>query len=298
MRYKPPVHAPIGSFDETILPHLGAAHNLARWLVHGSDDAEDVVQEAYLRAFRYFGTFRGGSARAWLLKVVRTTAIRSFQKNRAQQLATEFNEEIHSEGCEAVNPETLLLQRADTQLLEWALNDLPVRWREVLMLRELEGLSYKEIAEVVGVPIGTVMSTLFRARERFRDAVSYPVRREARPKSSAVPSDSERQERNSVPCRLSSDHRAADPRLQQICLKTARRRGDVRSAGDTPPAGLRLLQAPAVRPHAKAVSAKLGATERSPASTRTSARIRTSTIGRGGVSHSRACPRTSAPTSR
>ena len=193
MRHEPLVHAPIGSFDETILPHLGAAHNLARWLVHGSDDAEDVVQEAYLRAFRYFGTFRGGSPRAWLLKVVRTTAITSFQKNRAQQLATEFNEEIHSAGCEAVNPETLLLQRADTQLLEQAMNDLPVRWREVLMLRELEGLSYKEIAEVVGVPLGTVMSTLFRARERLRDAASYPVRRQARPKSSPVPSDSERQ---------------------------------------------------------------------------------------------------------
>jgi RNA polymerase sigma-70 factor (ECF subfamily) len=190
MRHEPLVHAPIGSFDETILPHLGAARNLARWLVRGSDDAEDVVQEAYLRAFRYFGTFRGGNARAWLLKVVRTTAITSFQKNRGQQLATEFNEDIHSAGCEAVNPETLLLQRADAQLIEQAMNDLPVRWREVLMLRELEGLSYKEIAEVVGVPLGTVMSTLFRARERFRDAASYPVRRQARPKSSTVRANS------------------------------------------------------------------------------------------------------------
>jgi len=177
MHYEPLLHAPIGSFDETILPHLGAAHNLARWLVHGTDDADDVVQEAYLRALRYFRTFRGGSARAWLLKIVRTTAIRAFHNNRAQHLTTEFNEEIHSEGCEAVNPEALLLQRADTQLLEQAMNDLPVRWREVFMLRELEGLSYKEIAVVVGVPIGTVMSTLFRARERFRATPSHPVRR-------------------------------------------------------------------------------------------------------------------------
>jgi RNA polymerase sigma-70 factor (ECF subfamily) len=170
----------IGSFDEMILPHLDAAHNLARWLVRGSDDAEDVVQEACLRAFRYFGTFRGGNARAWLLRIVRTTAFGRLQKNRAQHLAAEFDEEIHSDGCEALNPESLLLQRADRQLLEQAMNRLPDRLREVLLLRELEGLSYKEIAEVVGVPMGTVMSTLSRARERFHHAASDLVRRQAR----------------------------------------------------------------------------------------------------------------------
>src|SRR6266516_4423563 len=112
----------IGSFDEIILPHLNAAHNLARWLVRGSDDAEDVVQEACLQAFRYFRTFRGGNARAWLLTIVRTTAFRWLQKNRAQQFATEFNEAIHSEEGEALNPEILLLQGADTQLLEQAID--------------------------------------------------------------------------------------------------------------------------------------------------------------------------------
>ena len=172
----------LGSFDEIILPHLDAAHNLARWLVRGSDDAEDVVQEACLRAYRYFGTFRGGNARAWLLSIVRTTAFRWLQKNRAHELATEFDEAIHREEFEALNPEALLLQRADTQLLDLAMNHLPVRLREVLMLRELEGLSYKEIAEVVGVPMGTVMSTLFRARERFRRIVIHLVRRQAQPK--------------------------------------------------------------------------------------------------------------------
>jgi RNA polymerase sigma-70 factor (ECF subfamily) len=167
------VDAPIGSFDETILPHLDAAHNLARWLLRSGDDAEDVVQEACLRALRYFGTFRGGNARAWLLKIVRTTAFRRLQKrNRAQQIAVEFNEQIHTDTWEAVNPETLLLQCADTQWLEHALNHLPDRFREVLVLRELEGMSYKEIAEVVGVPMGTVMSTLFRAREQLRHAAS------------------------------------------------------------------------------------------------------------------------------
>ena len=186
MHNEHPVDTPIRNFDGIILPHLDAAHNLARWLVRSNDDAEDVVQEACLRAFQYFGTFRGGNARAWLLRIVHNTAIRWLQKNRAQQLATEFNEDIHSEECEAHNPESLLLQRADTQLLEQAMNHLPVRWREVLVLRELEGLSYKEIAEVVGVPMGTVMSTLFRAREQFRHAASALVRRQAQPKRSTV----------------------------------------------------------------------------------------------------------------
>ena len=162
--------------------------------MRGSDDAEDVVQEACLRAFRYFGTFRGGNARAWLLKIVRTTAFRWLQKNRAQHLATEFNEAIHSEGCEALNPETLLLQGENTRLLEQAMDHLPDRLREVLILRELEGLSYKEIADVVGVPMGTVMSTLFRARERFRHAASDLVRRQAQPKGSSALSDAELQE--------------------------------------------------------------------------------------------------------
>jgi RNA polymerase sigma-70 factor (ECF subfamily) len=181
--------APRRSFDETILPHLDAAHNLARWLVRGSDHAEDVVQEACLRAFRYFGTFRGGNARAWLLSIVRSTAFRWLQKNRAQQLVAEFNEEIHSGGCETLSPETVLLQRADTHLLEQAMDRLPVRLREVLVLRELEGLSYKEIAEVVGIPTGTVMSSLFRARERLQQAASDLMRRQAQPKDSSALSD-------------------------------------------------------------------------------------------------------------
>jgi len=183
-----------GSFDEMILPHLDAAHNLAHWLVRGSDDAEDVAQEACLRAFRYFGTFRGGNARAWLLSIVRTTAFTWMHKNRAQHLATEFIEDIHSQENAALNPESVLLQGADTELLEQAMTQLPIRFREVLVLRELEGLSYKEIADVVGVPMGTVMSTLSRARERFRHAARDLVRRQAQPNGPSVVSHAERQE--------------------------------------------------------------------------------------------------------
>jgi len=177
-------------FDDTILPHLDAAHNLARWLVRGSGDAEDVVQEACLRAFRYFGSFRGGNARAWLLRIVRTTAFRWLDKNRAQQRTTEFDEEIHSDRAAALDAETLLLKRADRELLDRAMRRLPCRLREVLVLRELEGLSYKEIAEVVGVPTGTVMSSLFRARERFHHVAGELVRAQA-----CALSDAELQER-------------------------------------------------------------------------------------------------------
>lgn len=190
---------PRGSFDEIILPHLDAAHNLARWLVRNGDHAEDVVQEACLRAFRYFGTFQGGNARAWLLSIVRTTAFTWLRKNRAQQLAAQFNEEIHTPGCEGHSPETVLLQRADTQLLAQAMDCLPERLRAVLVLRELEGLSYKEIAEVVGIPTGTVMSSLFRARERFRQAASDLVRRQAAPKGATVVSDAQELEQDAVP---------------------------------------------------------------------------------------------------
>jgi RNA polymerase sigma-70 factor (ECF subfamily) len=186
---------PIGDFDETILPHLDAAHNLARWLMRGSDEADDVVQEACLRAYRYFGTFRGGNARAWLLRIVRTTAIRWRQKNRVQQLGTEFDEAIHRGGPELLDPEALLLQRSDIRLLEQAMDHLPDRLREVLVLRELEGLSYKEIAEAVGVPMGTVMSTLFRARERFRVQVNDLARRQLQPAGSAF-GDAELQDVN------------------------------------------------------------------------------------------------------
>jgi RNA polymerase sigma-70 factor (ECF subfamily) len=190
MQHERLVRTPIGDFDEIILPHLDAAHNFARWLMRGHDEADDVVQEACLRALRYFGTFRGGNARAWLLRIVRNTAFGRLQKNRAQP-AIEFDEEIHDDGREALDPETLLIRRADTQLLEQAMNQLPNRLREVLLLRELEGLSYGEIAEVVGVPMGTVMSSLFRARERLRHAASDLVRRQAQPKCSATVSDAE-----------------------------------------------------------------------------------------------------------
>ena len=188
------VDTEIGSFDEIILPHLDAAHNFARWLLRNSDDAEDVAQEACLRAFRYFGTFRGGNARAWLLQIVRTTAFSWLQKNRGRQLETEFDEEIHRSESEDLTSEAVLLQRANTQLVDQAMRQLPDRLREVLVLRELEGLSYKEIADVVRIPMGTVMSTLSRARERFRHRLRDLIRRQEQQKGPSAVSDAELQE--------------------------------------------------------------------------------------------------------
>jgi RNA polymerase sigma-70 factor, ECF subfamily len=162
--------AEVGGLAEILLSHLDSAYNLARWLVRNGDDAEDVVQEAYLRAFQYSDGFRGGDARSWLFTIVRNTAYTWLRKSRAVEPVTEFDEQIATTGVEMPNPEQLLLQEADGRLVEQAMSQLPVRFREILILRELEGFSYKQIADVMGVPMGTVMSTLSRARTRFRHA--------------------------------------------------------------------------------------------------------------------------------
>ncbi len=161
-------------FEAAVMPHLDAAHDLARWLTKGDRDAEDVVQTAFLRALQFFDGFHGDNARPWLLAIVRNTFYSWLQKNRAQELATPFDEEVHGDaGRDAGrDPEIDLLLRADRHLLRQALEALPVAYREAIVLRELEGLSYKEIAEIAGIPIGTVMSRLARARRHLEDFVT------------------------------------------------------------------------------------------------------------------------------
>jgi RNA polymerase sigma-70 factor (ECF subfamily) len=161
-----------GAFEQVVLPHLDAAYNLARWLVRNTHDAEDVVQESYLRAFKFFGGYQGGDARAWVLKIVRNTSYTFLEKNRPADLAEQFDETIHTAGLQqpgAPGAEAALLQLADSRLLREALDELPVNFREVIVLRELEGMSYKEIADVMGLPIGTVMSGLARGRSQLRE---------------------------------------------------------------------------------------------------------------------------------
>jgi RNA polymerase sigma-70 factor (ECF subfamily) len=164
-------------FEQTVLVHLGAAYNLARWLTHDDHDAEDVVQEAYLRAFRFFDGYRGGNSRAWLLSIVRNTCYTWLRNNRAQEVVA-FDETL-DRADPGPNPEEVVLQSVDQQLLRKALEDLPVEFREVMILRELEEMSYKEIAVITDVPLGTVMSRLARARKRLQHSLTQPAVQEA-----------------------------------------------------------------------------------------------------------------------
>ena len=157
-------------FEHLVLPHLNSAANLARWILRNRADSDDVVQEATLRAYRFFVNFHGGDARAWLLQIVRNTCYTWLQKNRPSELMTEFDEEVHQRP--AANPETIATQTDERQRLMSAVESLSPRFKEVLVLRELEGCSYKEIGEITGIPIGTVMSTLSRARERLRQVLT------------------------------------------------------------------------------------------------------------------------------
>ena len=166
-----PDHNPLPSFEQAVLPHLDAAYNLARWLTRNERDAEDVVQESYLRAFRFFAGFRGGDARAWLMRIVRNTCYTWLHANRPLQEATEFDETLFSPDSPSPNPEEAVLRNDRGALVRKALEALPANFREVLILRELEGLSYKEIAGITGMPAGTVMSSLSRARDRLRQVL-------------------------------------------------------------------------------------------------------------------------------
>jgi RNA polymerase sigma-70 factor (ECF subfamily) len=171
------------SLDTVVLPHLDAAYRLARWLTGNQHDAEDVVQEACLRADRHFLTFSGGDGRAWFLRIVRNLC---YSGRRPQPSMDLFDGHRHS-GCrEAANPATLALHAADTRLIERALEDLPDRFRELLVLRELEGLSYHELGVVLGIPTGTVMSGLSRARLAFSRALTRQLEPAGHPRASAA----------------------------------------------------------------------------------------------------------------
>lgn len=164
-------------FEEVVLPHLDAAFNLARWLLRSRPDSEDVAQEALLRAFRFFRGFNGRDARAWLLQIVRNTCYTWLEKNRPVELMTEFDEELHPQS--GASPEALAIAGDSRERLARALETLPPRFREVLVLRELEGCSYKEIATITAIPIGTVMSSLARARQRLQRALAHASPQEA-----------------------------------------------------------------------------------------------------------------------
>ena len=160
------------------MPHLDAAYNLARWLMRNEDEAADAVQEACLRALRFIGGFRGGDGRVWLLAIVRNTCYSRLKRGTIRENETEFDDEIHSLEIETSNPETLLERSRDNEAVRRALEELPEELREIVVMRELDGMAYKEIAEIAGVPIGTVMSRLARARKRLQRMLTSASRKE------------------------------------------------------------------------------------------------------------------------
>ena len=163
------------SFEALMLPHLDAAYNLAKWLLRNKQDAQDVVQETFLRAFKSFSGFHGSNGRAWLLTIVRNTSYTLLKKNRVTDLTTAFDEEIHASGHESVSPATILEHSEDAKLIKEAMDELPAEFREIVVLRHQEGLSYKEIADIMQIPPGTVMSRLARARAKLKEYLASRI---------------------------------------------------------------------------------------------------------------------------
>jgi len=161
-------------FEAVFLPHLDAAYNLARWLTRDPADADDVVQEAYFRAFKFFEGFHGGDSRAWILKIVRNTCFTWLQKNRPREIVYELDEDAHV--AQTGDPEADLIESLDRQELRRLVEELPASNREILVFRDIQGLSYKEIAAITELPIGTVMSRLARARKKLQAAVGGQTR--------------------------------------------------------------------------------------------------------------------------
>jgi RNA polymerase sigma-70 factor (ECF subfamily) len=165
-------------FEETVLPHLDAAFNYARWLTRNDADAEDVVQDACVRAIRFLSSLRDDDARAWLFTIVRNAWYSRVSRKANVAEGTRLNDGQDERPDNALDPEERLLQQHTIALVRASLEQLPVDFREVIVLREIEGLSYKEIAEVAGVPVGTVMSRLARARERLQTILKLNAPRE------------------------------------------------------------------------------------------------------------------------
>ena len=173
----------LARFERAVLPYLDAAYNLARWLTRNDTDAQDVVQEAMLRALRYFDSLQDADARGWLLAIVRNTGYTWLEKNRPAELQAYDEATWNVEegaalwGAADSNPEVIVLQSAQRKLVAQALEELPLAFREVIVLRELEDLSYKDIARIAGIPIGTVMSRLARGREILRRTLESRMRK-------------------------------------------------------------------------------------------------------------------------
>ena len=157
----------MGTLQDSLILNLDSAYNLARWLTRNENDAREVVQEAFLRALKYSDSYKGPDTKSWFLKIIRNTTYTWLKKQKVSQVFIPYDEDLHGGENKAENPETEVLRKADRDLVHHALESIAVEYREVLILKELENLSYKEIAEIIDVPIGTVMSRLSRARDHL-----------------------------------------------------------------------------------------------------------------------------------
>jgi RNA polymerase sigma-70 factor (ECF subfamily) len=169
-------HVDVQRFERVVLPHLDDAYTLARYLLRDEHDAQDVVQEAALRAFRYFDGYSGGDARAWLLAIVRNCAINSRRRHKAEEQTVSFVDAVDVAVDASHGADAAAIESSERARVNRAVNELPIEFREVLVLRELQDLSYKEIGDVLGVPIGTVMSRLARARRRLATLLGADAR--------------------------------------------------------------------------------------------------------------------------
>jgi len=173
----------VSGFDKVILPHLKAAYNLARYLCGNDDDASDLVQDACLKAIRFYDGFHGENSRAWFFTILRNTFYTEIRQKKKRDTETVFNEEFHDAQDDKENPETLFLKNENIKMVRDMLEELPLEFREAIILKELEGFSYKEIAGIVNIPIGTVMSRLSRARKMlqrlFITHAEFPRKRES-----------------------------------------------------------------------------------------------------------------------
>ena len=172
-------------FEDRVMPHLDAAYNLARWLTRNDDDAQDVVQEAFVRAFRFFDSLKDPDPRPWLMAIVRNTSYTWLERNRPADIVPIDDQDLLPSDTETAghatpmesNPEVILLQSANRKLVNQALEELPVGFREVIVMREIEDLTYKEIASIAGIPMGTVMSRLARGRELLKRAIENRMKK-------------------------------------------------------------------------------------------------------------------------
>jgi RNA polymerase sigma-70 factor (ECF subfamily) len=165
-------------FEDRMLPHLNAAYTLARWLTGNVQDAQEAVQDAYLRAFRFFGDCRGGDGRAWFLQIVRNTCYTQLRKKIPHVSDAEFSEEIHSHEYSTGTPETIAMQNADSEMVQKAIAELPVRYREIVILREIEGMSYSEMGKVLNESLGNIRTMLFRARRQLKQRLIEATRQQ------------------------------------------------------------------------------------------------------------------------